>query len=108
MAIPNYKRKLQLLRIHFNLNKRLLIQEVSHTHRQRLTPSPKHFFLGGGGGDFPTFWCRQTLLRMYLTIPVTSAPPESTFLPLDDLRTTLTDALSEIDITDTFDTKRFV
>lgn len=60
-------------------------------------PFPETIFFGGGGADFPTFWCRQTLQRMYLTTPVTSASSESTFLPLDDLRTTLTDALSEID-----------
>ena len=89
------KRKLQLLRIHFNVNKRELIQDVSHTHSRWLPPFPQNNFLGGA--DFPTFWCRQTLQRMYLTTPVKSASSESTFLPLDDLRTTLTDALSEID-----------
>ena len=30
----------------------------------------------------PTFWCRKTLLPMYLTIPVTSATSERTFSAL--------------------------
>ena len=41
---------------------------------------------GGGATPPPTFWCRKTLLPMYLTIPVTSATSERTFSDLRRLK----------------------
>ena len=43
----------------------------------------------------PTFWCRKTLLPMYLTIPVTSATSERTFSALRRLKNYLRSTMKQ-------------
>ena len=60
----------------------------------------------GGGGESPMFWCRKTLYRMYLTIPVTSATSERVFSALRRLKNYPRSTLSYChkSFTDTLDT----
>ena len=50
---------------------------------------------GGGVNPPPTFWCRKTLLPMYLTIPVTSATSERTFSALRRLKNYLRSTMKQ-------------